>query len=143
MQSKPHGKSADQLKAMKMAALLQLVKDHHLAQHIHLYRRMRKPALVEALQSYAKAVPSSAPVPMKRKAAPKKKAAPPPKPSKGKTSRNPPLYTKAEGGLLGGATSDFERVYGKMGTRAKPKATTNVSPPPAKRKRKKPKRFDE
>lgn len=142
MQSKPHGKTIAQLKAMKMPALLKLVTDHHLAQHIHLYRRMGKPALVKALQWYKQIVPASDP--MKRKPAPKKRVQmPKPAKSKARGKRNPSLYTKEEGGVLGGARSDFERVYGKMGTRAKPKATTNVSPPPAKRTRRKPKRLVE
>lgn len=56
--SKPHGKTQVQLKGMKMTALLSIVTKHNLAQHIHLYKRMKKAQLVQALAAYEKKVPS-------------------------------------------------------------------------------------
>jgi hypothetical protein len=53
--SKPHGKSKEDLARMKMSELLQLVKNHNLAKHIHLYRRMKKAELVQSLAKYRKA----------------------------------------------------------------------------------------
>jgi hypothetical protein len=114
MQPKPHGKSNVELKAMKMPQLLKLVTKNHLAQHIHLYRRMRKDALVQALQLYEQSVPASEP--MKRKPAPKTKV----KMSKPEAAKD-----------------------GKLGTKAKPKATTMVSGVTGKRTRKKPQRLVE
>lgn len=55
--SKPHGKTQVQLKGMKMTALLSIVTKHNLAQHIHLYKRMKKAQLVQALAAYEKKVP--------------------------------------------------------------------------------------
>lgn len=55
--SKPHGKTQVQLKGMKMTALLSIVTKHNLAQHIHLYKRMQKAQLVQALAAYEKKVP--------------------------------------------------------------------------------------
>ena len=58
--SKPHGKSKEDLARMKMSELLQLVKNHNLAKHIHLYRRMKKAELVESLAKYKSSVPIKA-----------------------------------------------------------------------------------
>ena len=52
--SKPHGKTQVELKGMKMTALLSIVTKHNLAQHIHLYKRMKKAELVQALSAYEK-----------------------------------------------------------------------------------------
>ena len=56
--STPHGKTVAQLKKFKMFMLLDLVTKHHLAQHIHLYKRMKKAELVQALSAYEKKVPA-------------------------------------------------------------------------------------
>ena len=63
--AKPHGKTQVELKAMKMASLLSLVSKHNLAQHIHLYKRMKKVELVKALAAYEKSVPGKADVKVK------------------------------------------------------------------------------
>jgi len=170
--SKPHGKSKDELARMKMSELLQLVKNHNLAKHIHLYRRMKKAELIENLTKYKSSVPTTAsaikampPSPEKPVSgratprAPKKPVAavarirkPAPvvkskKPAKRTTKarRNPPLYSKEEGGLAGGARADFERVYGKM-TTSKEKAKASKEKQSGavtlgKRQRRKPKKF--
>lgn len=57
-QSTPHGKTVAQLKKFKMFMLLDLVTKHHLAQHIHLYKRMKKAELVQALSAHEKKVPA-------------------------------------------------------------------------------------
>ena len=58
-QSSPHGKNFIELSKMKMTALLSLVTKHGLSQHIHLYKRMKKPELVKALGAYEKKVPAN------------------------------------------------------------------------------------
>ena len=166
--SKPHGKSKEDLARMKMSDLLQLVKNHNLAKHIHLYRRMKKAELVESLAKYKSSVPIKAsasamkatpsppetPIRMKvpprapkkpvaavariRKPAPVVKSKKTAKP-KGKVRRNPPLYTKEEGGVAGGARADFERVYGKISNTSKEEK--KGAPTLGKRQRRKPKRF--
>lgn len=57
-QSTPHGKTVAQLKKFKMFMLLDLVTKHHLAQHIHLYKTMKKAELVQALSAHEKKVPA-------------------------------------------------------------------------------------
>lgn len=152
--SKPHGKSKEDLARMKMSELLQLVKNHNLAKHIHLYRRMKKAELVESLAKYKSSVPIKAsasamkatpsppetPIRMKvpprapkkpvaavariRKPAPVVKSKKTAKP-KGKVRRNPPLYTKEEGG--GGGSGSGTAAAGVI-----PSATTSAvaSPEP-------------
>jgi len=165
--SKPHGKSKEDLARMKMSDLLQLVKNHNLAKHIHLYRRMKKAELVQSLAKYKSSVPSSAAssrtvtiglkaasspqklvtaaAPRVRKPAPvakkgKKVVKTTAKSSKGR--RNPSLYTKAEGGVAGGALADFERVYGKMDSPKKASPKQTQGPPVlGKRERRKPKKY--
>lgn len=82
MLPKPHGKSYPTLVGMSMASLLQLVKDHHLASLLGVYKRMTKTALVNALRKYEKKVPGS------KAAKPKTKAPPaaPPAPKKPKSA---------------------------------------------------------
>ena len=78
MLPKPHGKAYPALVGMSMASLLQLVKDHHLASLLGVYKRMAKTELINALRKYEKKVPGS-----KSKAVaiskPKTKAPPAPK----------------------------------------------------------------
>lgn len=87
MLPKPHGISYPALVGMTMASLLQLVKDHHLASLLGVYKRMAKTELINALRKYEKKVPGS-----KSKAAaiskPKTKAPPaaPPAPKKPKSA---------------------------------------------------------
>ena len=165
--SKPHGKSMQDLARMKMSELLKLVKNHNLAKHIHLYRRMKKAELVQSLAKYKSSVPSlpassrTVTIGMKSASSPQKlvvqqvaaaprvrKPAPVKKTKKvvkttaksTKARRNPSLYTKAEGGVAGGALADFERVYGKMASPKKPSAKQGV-PALGKRQRRKPKQF--
>lgn len=162
--SKPHGKSTEDLARMKMSELLQLVKNHNLAKHIHLYRRMKKAELVQSLAKYKSSVPSlpassrtvtigmksasspqklvAAAAPRVRKPAPVKKGKKVVKPTakSSKVRRNPSLYTKAEGGVAGGALADFERVYGKMASPKKTSAKQGVASL-GKRQRRKPKQF--
>lgn len=59
MLPKPHGKAYPALVGMSMAQLLQLVKDHHLASLLGVYKRMAKTELVNALRKYGKKVPGS------------------------------------------------------------------------------------
>lgn len=58
VQSTPHKKSYGELVSMTMKALLKLVKDHHLAQHIGVYRRMNKTTLINNLRKYEKSTPT-------------------------------------------------------------------------------------
>lgn len=82
MLPKPHGKAYPALVGMSMSQLLQLVKDHHLASLLGVYKRMAKTALVNALRKYEKKVPGS------KAAKPKTKAPPavPPAPKKPKSA---------------------------------------------------------
>ena len=59
MLPKPHGKAYPALVGMSMASLLQLVKDHHLASLLGVYKRMAKTELINALRKYEKKVPGS------------------------------------------------------------------------------------
>ena len=59
MLPKPHGKAYPTLVGMSMASLLQLVKDHHLASLLGVYKRMAKTELINALRKYEKKVPGS------------------------------------------------------------------------------------
>lgn len=59
MLPKPHGKACPALVGMSMASLLQLVKDHHLASLLGVYKRMAKTELINALRKYEKKVPGS------------------------------------------------------------------------------------
>lgn len=76
----PHRKSQNTLASMSMKSLLKLVKDHHLAQHLGVYKRMNKADLITALGRYEKSTPSKmakakAVAPTTAPAAPKKPAA--------------------------------------------------------------------
>ena len=88
VQSTPHNKGYGQLVGMSMKALLKLVKDHNLAQHLGVYRRMGKTALVNALRKYEKNTPS--PVTAKAVKARQPKVPSAPKKPKASKQRIPP-----------------------------------------------------
>lgn len=83
MLPKPHGKAYPALVGMSMSQLLQLVKDHHLASLLGVYKRMAKTALINALRQYEKKVPGSK---LKAAAISKSKPKAPPAPKKPKVA---------------------------------------------------------
>lgn len=150
---KQHSKTREELTKMKVKELKALVKKHNLHNQIKRYTTMRKAALIDALVSHSSAKDSSPAAPpskgepsLKRmRGRPKKKVVPDmpekkPKKPKAKVRKNPPLYSKEEGGLLKGATADFEKRYGKMATSQQPSKKPSLVVE-GKRKRGRPKRF--
>ena len=86
MLPKPHGKSYPALVGMSMTQLLKLVKDHHLASLLGVYKRMAKTELVNALRKFEKRVSA---VPKKDKARTAPPAPKKPKSAVARTSKTP------------------------------------------------------
>lgn len=133
MLPKPHGKSYPTLVGMSMASLLQLVKDHHLASLLGVYKRMTKTALVNALRKYEKKVPGS------KDAKPKTKAprAAPPAPKKPKSAvartakpnitNKPPQKKRIAPTLVKSTSAEpFESKGGPKGVTTYNKAIKNI-----------------
>lgn len=148
--TKAHSKTREELTSMKVKELKDMVKKHNLHNQIKRYTTMRKAALIDALMSHSsakdsKSSPAKPPPPAEpeqslKRMKPRKKKAPPKKGQpKAKVPKNPPLYSKEEGGLLRGAIADYERRYGKIDTSQLDKKPSNIVE--GKRKRGRPRRY--